>query len=739
MGSIIGRLDRFWFAEAPAARLAALRILVGSYAVWLLHWRSDEILELARLPASQFQPVGVTSFLTAPLPSQAISGLLTLAMIVSVLFVLGFAYRVTGPLFAVLLLAVLTYFASWGSVNHPDALVTAHVLVLGLTRAADAVSLDALIRAWCRRGGRPTSATLPDPAGAWQYGFAIKLICAVTATSYLLAGIAKVSSSHGWGWATGEALLLQVAWDGLRKELLAQPPPAQAAVLYQHVWLFTVLAVGSLIVELGAPLALLNRRLGYLWVLAAFPMHWGIYFIMGISFKYYLWGIAYASFFSLEGVGALMRPASVREWLGRIRPPRLSPAWTSAMGRRAALLGLVTLLCAGSFAAGSHYGATRGAGVPVQPAPRVANAESRSSSAAANVQNGSASGVPKPQSRSASRSATAQSQPAAVTAGSAQPAAEPFRVVWVGDILLGDDAQRSLDEHGYTWPFERVRGLLAGDFAIGNAEGPITTLQTPRVPEARYSYNIDPRAAVALREVGFRAVTLANNHALDRGSEGLSDTTRYLREVGIQAVGAGLDDDEAARPLLIDTPHGWIAVVALGPTGPNSPTAGPGKPGVRSADSESVVRGRELAKAAGARWVVGYLHWGDNYEPVTAKQRRLAEEMAQAGYDLVIGHGSHSLQPVEVVNGMPVVYSLGNFTFGSRGRFTEEFPGYGVVARTAFGPNGLEPIELACIVTAPGVVGFQPRPCKDAEAQRVSTILGPRLTWEAGRGLVPSS
>ena len=214
------------------------------------------------------------------------------------------------------------------------------------------------------------------------------------------------------------------------------------------------------------------------------------------------------------------------------------------------------------------------------------------------------------------------------------------------------------------------------------------------------------------------------------------DTTRYLREVGIQAMGAGMDGDEAARPLLIDTPHGRIAVVALGPSGPNSPTVGPGEPGIRSADSESVVRGRELARSAGARWVVGYIHWGGTYEPVQAKQRRLAAEMAKAGYDLVIGHGSHSLQPVDIVDGVPVIYSLGNFAFGSKGRFTDEAPGYGVVARTAFGPNGLEPIELACIVTDPDVVRYQPRPCNDVEAQRASTLLGPRLTWEAGRGVV---
>lgn len=299
MNAVLARLDRFWFPEAPAARLGALRILVGLYAAWLLQFRHDAILGTLDLPARQFQPVGVASWLSSPPPAQAVQALLLLTTVASIPFLLGLAYQVTGPLFAGLLLALLTYYASWGSVNHPDALLVVHVLVLGLTRAADALSLDALIRS-LRSGGWRSRAASALTGGAWQYGFAVKLVCAVTAMSYVLAGVAKVSGPNGWSWGTGEILLRQVAWDGLRKELLAQPPPPYASTLYEHGWLFSLLAVGSLIVELGAPLALLDRRLGYAWALAAFPMHWGIYFVMGISFKYYLWGIAYASFFPLE-------------------------------------------------------------------------------------------------------------------------------------------------------------------------------------------------------------------------------------------------------------------------------------------------------------------------------------------------------------------------------------------------------------------------------------------------------
>jgi len=68
------------------------------------------------------------------------------------------------------------------------------------------------------------------------------------------------------------------------------------------VWLFTIMGLLSFIVELGAPLALLNKRLGRLWAATAYLMHWGILFIMAIEFRYHLSGILYASFFDMERV-----------------------------------------------------------------------------------------------------------------------------------------------------------------------------------------------------------------------------------------------------------------------------------------------------------------------------------------------------------------------------------------------------------------------------------------------------
>jgi hypothetical protein len=94
----------------------------------------------------------------------------------------------------------------------------------------------------------------------------------------------------------GESLRTQVAYDGLRKELLDEGGSPLAFLLYPHLWAFTVLGLGSLVLELGAPVALLSRRLGYGWICCVFGLHWGIYAIMGITFWYPMLGLAFLPF-----------------------------------------------------------------------------------------------------------------------------------------------------------------------------------------------------------------------------------------------------------------------------------------------------------------------------------------------------------------------------------------------------------------------------------------------------------
>jgi hypothetical protein len=182
--------------------------------------------------------------------------------------------------------------------------------VLGLTRSADALSMDAL-------GGRPVSewwrsflaearrnvGPMRDRHGwHWEYGYPIRLLCAVTAGAYLLAGIAKIAGSLGLSWALGEGLRNQVGFDALRKELLEGGAGLMAYVVFNNVPLATSLGVGTIVLEFGSVLALFDTRVGRMWALFTYGMHWGIHAVMSITFWYQLTGLAFVPFLLGEGL-----------------------------------------------------------------------------------------------------------------------------------------------------------------------------------------------------------------------------------------------------------------------------------------------------------------------------------------------------------------------------------------------------------------------------------------------------
>jgi poly-gamma-glutamate capsule biosynthesis protein CapA/YwtB (metallophosphatase superfamily) len=295
-------------------------------------------------------------------------------------------------------------------------------------------------------------------------------------------------------------------------------------------------------------------------------------------------------------------------------------------------------------------------------------------------------------------------------------------VVFTGDILLGDAGAELFRAHGFAHAFAYLHALLTGDYVVGNAEGPITARTRQPNREQRWSYAADPRTAATLREVGFSALGIANNHASDRGPEGLRDTLSHLERAGIEGFGAGADEVAALRPLWIETPFGRVAVAGMATPTLYAAEARTGEPGIAVVTAERIERVAKEARAAGARWLVAYVHWGRNYRGVTAQQREVARLFADAGFDLVVGHHPHVVQPVERFGATWVLFSLGNLAFSTPGRFDDfGIPGYGLVARAYFGAGGLQAIELRCILTDNEVVRFQPRPCAAREA---SWLLG---------------
>jgi hypothetical protein len=302
-----GRLLALWYVPAPAARLALLRIAVGCFATYYLITRLRPLSNVAKLSDWQFAPVGLVWFLARPLPSTVVLGSAVVAIALAAAFALGFRYRVVAPAFALLLLWITSYRNSWGMLYHTDNLLVFHTLVLAAAPAADTLSLDARRR---RQRGQPAVAD----GEHGRYGWAIRALCVLTVTAYLIAGVAKLKLG-GLDWAGGEQLRAQVAFDNLRKVMLGRGASDFGVWLVRHPALFAPLAVSTLLIELGAPLALAHRRVALAWTLGAWAFHIGVLVTMHITFAYPLSFVPFLAFFPIERALPALR--ALRE---RIRP-----------------------------------------------------------------------------------------------------------------------------------------------------------------------------------------------------------------------------------------------------------------------------------------------------------------------------------------------------------------------------------------------------------------------------------
>ncbi|HEU5056087.1 MAG TPA: HTTM domain-containing protein [Kofleriaceae bacterium] len=303
--SRLARAAAGWLAPAvPAERLAAVRVLAGAFAVVYLGVRVPHIASYASFADRHFAPVGVLSALEQPPPAAAVYALIGLAWLACLGFALGWRFRLTGPAAGILLLVTLSYANSWGQIFHTENALCLFVLVLGVTRAADATSLDA-------RGAPPR-----EPHA--RYGWPLRLLCLVVVATYFLAGIAKLRWG-GPGWMGGTVLRDTIAADSLRKILLGSSHSPIAEALLGQAWLFRALAVLTLVVELGAPIALLHRRAALVWVLSVLAFHLGVVGLMAIFFPFPLSGVAFAPFFRAERVTA-WAGARIRRFRARRTP-----------------------------------------------------------------------------------------------------------------------------------------------------------------------------------------------------------------------------------------------------------------------------------------------------------------------------------------------------------------------------------------------------------------------------------
>lgn len=247
----------------------------------------------------------------------------------------------------------------------------------------------------------------------------------------------------------------------------------------------------------------------------------------------------------------------------------------------------------------------------------------------------------------------------------------------------------------YNTLYDEVAPVLqAADITFGQLENvlideKIEDLYPFVAAQARLPSSCDPGAAKALKKYGYDIVSFGSNHAMDYGRVHFLNTLKYLREAGLEVVGAGENEEDARRFSIIERDGTKIAFLGYCSILPQDYWAQEMRPGVNPARGhtyyeqiehdqpgtpcrvhswahredkkrmlEDIKRAKELADI-----VVLSMHWGIHFTQaqVAKYQVEYAHDAIDAGADIVLGHHAHILKPIEVYKGKVIFYSLGNF------------------------------------------------------------------------------
>lgn len=247
------------------------------------------------------------------------------------------------------------------------------------------------------------------------------------------------------------------------------------------------------------------------------------------------------------------------------------------------------------------------------------------------------------------------------------PSEECLSIAFTGDVLLDRGVRQQIQKKGIEPLFESVAPLFHSvDATVINLECPVTSVCSPL--HKKYIFRAEPIWTEALSQAGITHAAMANNHTMDQGRSGLTDTNQSLLSAGITPIGYGNSSSESCQPVLIK--KGKIKVALY-----NSVTLPlenwvylESSPGVCQQPIEELKEEiRNFKRQNPESYVVVILHWGVEYQPLpTFTQRKNAHLLIHAGADAIIGHHPHVIQKEEYYEDKPIFYSLGNFVFDQR-------------------------------------------------------------------------
>jgi poly-gamma-glutamate capsule biosynthesis protein CapA/YwtB (metallophosphatase superfamily) len=264
---------------------------------------------------------------------------------------------------------------------------------------------------------------------------------------------------------------------------------------------------------------------------------------------------------------------------------------------------------------------------------------------------------------------------------------DSLSIFFLGDTYFGESYQTNskynegvnvIEEYGYDYFFENVKDLLSrSDYTIANLETslhPYSKEIYSRKPYSHWSYG--DKTCQHLVKYGIDAVSLGNNHVMDYGLTGYTGTINLLDKHNISHFGTGtfaaLEAD--IRNLNSDI-NFKIAVFGGFEYRASYDTlynfyADTNKAGVYKLDIENLKKDIQHFRHIDPYiYIIFFPHWGKNYKQAMDYQKEMGHALIDAGVDLIIGHGSHTVQETEMYKDKWIIYNIGNFIFNAPGRY----------------------------------------------------------------------
>lgn len=258
---------------------------------------------------------------------------------------------------------------------------------------------------------------------------------------------------------------------------------------------------------------------------------------------------------------------------------------------------------------------------------------------------------------------------------SQSPGAEPQVVIsLVGDVLLASNVGNAIAAYGADYPWQDTARLLShADVTIANLECTVSERGEP-IPEKQYTFRASPDSIDGAANAGVDILTLANNHVMDYGAGAFLDTLGVIKEKNLRYAGAGVNEEEAFRPVLLEINGFKIAVLAFSKVVPRTDwIAGKSRPGIASGHNSKLMLDSVRQAAGKSDITVVSMHWGqETAEYPGLEERNLAHRLVDAGADVVVGHHPHVIQGLEFYRNKLIAYSLGNFIFTSSSQKARE-------------------------------------------------------------------